>query len=149
MNVQELEVVRRLNLPIKFFVLENDGYASIRQTQSAYFGGRFVASEPSSGLTLPDYAHVADAFGIEEFVLYDHDGLRENVRWMLDQPGPRVCIVAVSPSQVTEPRLVSGQREDGTFYSKPLEDLWPHLPREEFRQNMIVAPITEDGQSSS
>src|SRR5208337_4867887 len=59
MNIQELEVVRRLNLPIKFFVLNNNGYGSIRQTQNAYFKGRLVASDPSSGLTLPDFVRVA------------------------------------------------------------------------------------------
>ena len=143
MNLQELEVVRRLNLPIKFFVLENDGYGSIRQTQAAYFGGRFVASEPGSGLTLPDYESIADAIGIENCEIYDHEGLRAKVRRVLDCDGPVVCVVVVSPSQVTEPRLVSERRENGAMFSKPLEDLSPYLPREEFRGNMIVPPIEE------
>ena len=144
MNVQELEVVRRLGLPIKFFVLDNGGYGSIRQTQTTYFGGRFVASDPGSGLTLPGYQRVAAAFGIESCVLRDHEGIRDRVQRILDRDGPMVCVVKVSPSQRTEPRLVSGQRKDGSMYSKPLEDLWPFLDREEFRANMIVPPVEED-----
>ncbi len=64
MNLQELETVRRLNLPIKFFVLNNGGYASIRATQEHYFAGRLVASSPASGLTLPDTQKLAQAYGI-------------------------------------------------------------------------------------
>ena len=64
MNLQELETIRRLNLPIKFFVLNNGGYGSIRATQQHYFAGRLVASSPESGLTLPDTQKIAQAYGI-------------------------------------------------------------------------------------
>ena len=64
MNIQELETVKRLNLPIKFFVLNNRGYASIRNTQTNYFSARFVGSDEKSGLSLPDAEKVAKAFGL-------------------------------------------------------------------------------------
>jgi acetolactate synthase-1/2/3 large subunit len=144
MNIQELEVVRRLNLPIKFFVLDNNGYGSIRQSQKAYFNAHFVASEPSSGLTLPDFNQVATAFGLETCVVRNHDGLAAAVREIFSHDRPVVCVVKITPEQTTAPRVASGQRADGSMYSKPLEDLWPFMDRREFLDNMIVAPVAEE-----
>ena len=143
LNIQELETVKRLNLPIKFFVLNNQGYASIRATQQSYFEGRLVASSPSSGLTLPDTLKIAAAYGLPTAQIQDHSHLRERVHQVLEQDGPVVCDVIVSPNQVTAPRLSSTQRADGTMVSKPLEDLWPFLDREEFLANMIIPPLSE------
>ncbi len=145
MNIQELEVVRRLNLPIKFFILDNNGYGSIRQSQNAYFNGRYVASEPSSGLTLPDMTKVAGSYGIESCVIHNHDELEAGLRAVLSHDRPVVCVVKITPSQATSPRVSSGQRKDGSMYSKPMEDLWPFLERDEFRQNMIVPILDEEG----
>lgn len=144
MNIQELELVRRFNLPIKFFVLDNNGYGSIRQTQNGYFKGRLVASDPSSGLTLPDLGQVAQAFGIEVCTIEEFGEIEPRIRAMLNHDRPVVCIVKVSPEQATMPRLSSGQRRDGTMYSKPLEDLWPFLERDEFAANMLVPLVTEE-----
>jgi acetolactate synthase I/II/III large subunit len=145
MNIQELEVVRRLNLPIKFFILDNNGYGSIRQSQNAYFNGRFVASEPSSGLTLPDMTKVAGSYGIESCVIHNHDELEAGLRAVLSHDRPVVCVVKITPSQATSPRVASGQRKDGSMYSKPMEDMWPFLERDEFLQNMIVPALDEEG----
>ena len=139
MNIQELEVVRRFNLPIKFFVLNNKGYVSIQTTQKAYFNSNFVASTPDSGLTLPDYKKVAKSFCIPAVQLKDHRRIREKIREILDSDGPVICEVMVSPEQVTAPRVSSRQREDGSMESMPMEDLWPFLDREEFENNMSVS----------
>jgi acetolactate synthase-1/2/3 large subunit len=143
MNIHELETVRRLGLPIKFFVLNNQGYGSIRATQNNYFAGRLVASSPDSGLTLPDIRKVGQAFGIATFLITDHLQIRERVREVLQFAGPAVCEVAMSPNQVTAPRLVSAMRPDATMVTKPLEDLWPFMEREEFLANMIIPPLPE------
>lgn len=137
MNVQELETVRRLSLPIKFFVLNNGGYVSIQTTQKNYFGGHYVASTTSSGLTLPDITATAKAFGIPAARIENHSGIRERVCEILATEGPVICEVMVSPDQVTAPRVSSRQREDGSMESLPMEDLWPFLEREEFESNMI------------
>jgi len=143
LNIQELETVRRLNLPIKFFVLNNEGYASIRATQRNYFDGRYVGSSPSSGLTLPDTLKIASAYGLPTVQIENHRHIRERVRQVLEKDGPVVCDVKISPNQVTAPRLSSMQRADGSMVSKPLEDLWPFLDRKEFLSNMII-PILEE-----
>jgi acetolactate synthase-1/2/3 large subunit len=143
MNIQELETLRRLELPVKIFVLDNQGYGSIRSTQQRYFGGRLVASDPSSGLTVPPLAKVAASFGIRSFTIDSHDGIREQVASALDGAGPVLVEVKVPITQETRPRLMSSQRADGSFVSKPLEDLYPFLDRDEFRANMLVPPLPE------
>jgi len=136
MNIQELETVKRLNLPIKFFVLNNGGYVSIQTTQKNYFGGHYVGSCAASGMTLPDIRAVAKSFGLATARLRNHSKIREKVREILNMQGPVVCEVMVSPEQVTAPRVASKQLEDGAMVSLPMEDLWPSLDREEFKANM-------------
>ena len=142
-NIQELETVARLNLPIKFFVLNNDGYASIRASQKNYFGQASIGCDEKTGLTVPNLAKIAAAYGIPSVLIEDQRNLRADVRRVLDMAGPVLCDVHVVPDESRAPRLSSVQRPDGSFISKPLEDLFPFLDREEFLSNMIVAPIEE------
>ena len=144
LNIQDLETVRRLRLPIKFFILCNAGYASIMATQRNYFNGRFVGSEPSSGLTLPDITRVADAFGIPTMLLDNHESIREKVCAALSSEGPILCAVRVSSDQPTAPRVTSSVQPDGSIVSHPMEDMWPLLSREEFNANMIVGPSSNE-----
>jgi acetolactate synthase I/II/III large subunit len=146
MNIQELEPVKRLCLPIKFFVLNNGGYVSIQATQKNYFGGNYVGSSAASGVTLPDIRSVAESFGLATACLENHDGIREKIRAILEMEGPVVCEVMVSPDQVTAPRVASKQLEDGSMISLPMEDLWPFLDREELKKNM-TGPDGSDGSS--
>ena len=142
-NIQELETIRRLQLPIKFFVMNNDGYSSIRASQRAYFGKANLGCDKSNGLTVPSLTQVATAFGLSSTVIKNQENLRAEVRRVLDMKGPVVCDVNVLPDELRAPRLQSYQRPDGSFVSKPLEDLFPFLPREEFLANMIVDPLPE------
>jgi acetolactate synthase-1/2/3 large subunit len=142
-NIQELETIHRLNLPIKFFVLNNDGYSSIRASQTAYFKKASIGADRETGLTIPNLSDVAEAFKLSSYVIQDQTNLREEIRKVLEIPGPVVCDVNVLPDEIRAPRLQSYQKADGTFVSKPLEDLFPFLSREEFLANMIVAPLPE------
>ncbi len=143
LNIQDLETVRRLNLPIKYFILCNGTYASIMATQRNYFEGRMVGSDPSSHLTLPDVTKVAAAYGIKSAEIADQSRLRDDVRAVLDAPGPVVCAVHVSSEQVVAPRATSSVRPDGTIVSLPMEDMAPRLPREVFLSEMIVPPLED------
>ncbi len=131
MNAQELASISRLNLPVKFFVLNNGGYGSIRATQANYFASRFVACDPGSGLTFPDLAKTAESCGIAFSRIDSHDGLRERVSAMLSGPGPLVCEVLMAPDQFTQPKVSSRQQPDGQMVTMPMEDLWPFLDRKE------------------
>ena len=143
LNIQELATIVHLNLPIKFFVLNNDGYASIRATQANYFGGPNIGCDSSTGIFVPDYRKVASAFGLQTALIEDQSDLRCAVRRVLQTRGPVVCDVRVLPNEIRSPRVTSTQRPDGSFVSKPLEDLWPLLDRNEFAENMIVEPVHE------
>lgn len=143
LNIQELATVRHLNLPIKFFLLNNAGYASIRATQTNYFGGPNIGCDSNTGMSLPDYRKVARAYGLKAAVIEDQSDLHAAVRRVLRTRGPVVCDVRVVPEETRAPRVTSVQCADGSFVSKPLEDLWPFLDRKEFRENMIVEPVGE------
>jgi acetolactate synthase-1/2/3 large subunit len=143
LNIQDLETVRRLNLPIKYFILCNGNYASIITSQKTHFQGRLVGSDPSSHLTLPDIRKVAEAYGIASCEIRNHEGIVEKVRDVLSSPGPIVCAVNVSADQVTAPRATSMIRPDGAIVSLPMEDMAPRLPRDEFRAQMIIAPLED------
>ncbi len=140
-NIQELETVARLDLPIKFFVLNNEGYASIRASQTNYFGQARIGCDARTGLTIPDISKIAAAYGIPTAIIEDQRDLRADIRRVLNMPGPVVCDVHVIPDEIRAPRLASRQNPDGSFVSRPLEDLWPFLPREEFFANMMIKPL--------
>jgi acetolactate synthase-1/2/3 large subunit len=142
-NIQELETVRRLNLPIKFFVIDNKGYASIRSSQGNYFG-RLTGADATSGLTLPNLGKVAEAYGIQAAEIDNSGDLNAKIKAVLDSPGPVVCNVVVIADEPRAPRVAAMQKPDGSMVSKPLEDMWPFLDRAEFLRNMIIPPLKED-----
>jgi len=143
LNIQELATVAQLKLPIKFFVLNNNGYASIRATQKTFFGGPNIGCDANTGISFPDFGKVARAYGLKTTIIEDQSDLRTTVRRVLRSRGPVVCDVRVRPEEIRAPRVTSVQRPDGSFVSKPLEDLWPFLERNEFAENMIVEPVSE------
>jgi len=142
LNIQEFATIARLQLPIKIFILNNDGYSSIRTSQQRWFG-RQTGADPRSGLTLPDLVPLAQAYGLHAVRIGDQRDLMAQLRAVLATEGPVVCDVVCRPDEARVPSLSSAQRPDGSLYSKPLEDLWPFLPRDEFIENMIVAPLDE------
>ena len=143
LNIQELATIAHLQLPIKLFVLNNHGYASIRASQTNYFGGPNIGCSPETGVSIPDYRKVARAYGLKTAVIEDQSDLHPAVRKVLRSRGPVVCDVHIIPDEIRAPRVTSVQRADGSFLSRPLEDLWPFLDRDEFAQNMIVEPVKE------
>lgn len=142
LNIQELETARRLALPIKLFVMNNDGYASIRTSQSRYFG-RLAGADRTSGVTLPPLRGVVEAFGLPYARIETDRDLTARVRELLDAPGPVVVEVMMPREEPRAPSLSSMRKPDGSMVSKPLEDLWPFLPREEFLSNMVIPPVEE------
>ncbi len=143
MNIQELATVAHHQLPLKFFVLNNDGYAAIRGSQNSFFGGANIGCDSKTGLNLPDLCAVARAYGLSTACIEDQTDLLEQVKRVLEMPGPVVCDVKVIPEEARAPRVTSVQLPNGSFASKPLEDLWPFLDRDEFRKNMIVRPLKD------
>jgi len=146
MNVQELQTIRMLNLPVKIFVINNHGYASIRSTQRNYFQGRYVGTGPESGLQFPDMIQIAAANGLESMQITDASELQSGVRAALKRRGPLLIDVHVEVDTDLWPKAAALPQADGTMRSMPLEDMSPLLSREELRENMIVPldPASED-----
>ena len=142
MNVQELQTIAGSRMPVKLFILNNNGYHSIRQTQQAYFPDNVVGCGPESGLTFPDFQKLAAAFGIPARACAKHDDMAAAIQATLDGPGPQVCEVMLDKAQAFAPKLASRRLADGSMVSSPLEDLAPFLPRDELAANMLI-PLSE------
>ena len=143
MNLQELQTIIHYQLPIKIFMYNNNGYLSIRMTQNAYFNKNFVGESPISGVTIPDMKKLAEVYGFEVFQIKTNQEAKEKIETILSTKGPVFCEVMLDPDEEIGPKVASYKKEDGTMVSKPLEDLAPFLPREEFKENMIIK-IIED-----
>jgi len=138
MNIQELQTVVHNRLPIKLFVLNNGGYISIRQTQNAFFERRYVGCDSCSGVSFPDITKLATGFGLPTKVIDSHRDIKQQIQTILDAPGPVVCDIHLSQNYNFEPKLSSERKPDGRIVSKPLEDMYPFLDREEFKSNMLI-----------
>lgn len=145
MNIQELATIKKLNLPIKFFVINNDGYASIRNTQRNYFSGRYVGSNDESGVHLPNITSVAEAYGFKTFVIKTNNDIDSVTEQVLSCDGPALCEVMVDPMDSLSFKASSFLLPDGTAVSAPVEDLFPFLPRKEFYSNMYIKPKNSTG----
>ena len=137
LNVQELEVVKRLNLPIKIFILNNNGYGSIRNMQKNHFNGHYVGSEKTSGLTLPNIRKIAKSYGIQTSKIDNQKKLNEKIRKILNCKGPHICEVIIDSNQQTQPRVSSKKLENGSMVSMPIENMYPFLSDKELKENII------------
>ena len=138
MNLQELQTLVTYNLPIKLFVYNNDGYLSIKTTQRAFFDGKFMGSEPGSGVKLPSFERLAAAYGLKYYRLENNQELDAKLPLVFAEKGAVLVEVMLDPFEVLGPKAASKRLPDGTMVSAPLEDMAPFLPREEFAENMIV-----------
>lgn len=140
MNLQELQTVVQMGLNIKILIINNNGYLSIRSTQSGFFGRKFGES-PESGLKIPDFVAVGSAFGIKSLKVSKTEEMSQALDTFLCSPHSCLLEVVVDEHQPFEPKLSSKKMEDGKMVSAPLEDMWPFLEREEFMKNMIIDPL--------
>jgi len=143
MNIQELQTLRTYGLPVKVFYLNNDGYISIKQTQDALFQGHRVACCPKTGVGMPNISKIAKAYGISNSVIKNHKDLAKKIKKIMGSEGPTVCDVVLGDEYKFMPKTSSMKKPDGTMVSKPLEDMFPFLPRDEFEENMIIPTIQE------
>lgn len=139
MNIQELEVIRRDNLPVKMFILDNQGYSTVRNTQTNVFDGHFVGCNENSGLTIGNIKGVAEAYGIKTFVLKHAENMPATISDVLSYDGPALCVVWVDPAQPIVPRQANYKTPEGQMASRPLEDMRPLLEREELEEIMSVS----------
>lgn len=136
MNLQELQTIVHHRLNIKLFWLNNDGYHSMRQTQSNLFGGRFCGVDEQSGISFPQAEKIAYAYGLPYFRIENADTVSSAIGEVLAAEGPVLCEVVLDKTQFFAPKLSSKIRPDGTIVSPSLEDMYPFLPEEELEKEM-------------
>jgi acetolactate synthase-1/2/3 large subunit len=127
-----------LQAPVRLFVLNNNGYASIRNTQRNYFGGRYVGSSSNAGLDMPDLEDLARAFGWEFMRIDDGANLERKIGDALGRPGPLLVDIQLVSDEALAPKCAAISLPDGSMRSMPLEDMSPLLSLEELQRNMIV-----------
>ena len=143
MNLQELQTVVTNNLPIKLFIINNNGYHQIRLTQNNIFNNGLVGVGKESGdLGFPDFKKIADAFSINYMSINDNNMIETVINTILSDNKPCICEVFVDTEQIFEPKSATRKLEDGTLVSPPLEDMAPFLSIEELKANMYI-PIIE------
>jgi acetolactate synthase-1/2/3 large subunit len=145
MNIQELQTIVHHNLPIKLFVINNNGYQSIRITQRSFFEQPFVGIGGDSGdVSFPDMGKIANAYGIPYIKCDSTEDLDSAIQEALNADSFVMCEIMVDTEQGFEPKSASKRLPDGTMVSAPLEDLKPFLSREELEENMIIDLKKED-----
>jgi acetolactate synthase-1/2/3 large subunit len=143
MNIQELQTIIGYGMPVKIFLLNNNGYVSIFQTHRNFFNGVEVGGGPKSNVTFPDFSKVVTAFGFAYQRATNHGELENAIRATLDTPGPAVCEIFIDETVPFAPKLGAKQHPDGRITSPALEDLSPFLPREVLRDNMLIDLLEE------
>lgn len=140
MNLQELQTAKHLGLPIKMFLLNNNGYLTIKHTHNALYksAGQASATGPASGVSFPDFADVAPAFGFEFRRIHNAQGLDAWIQDVLASPGSVFAEVVMSEFQELVPKSSLKVLADGRMMSPPLEDLYPFLRPEELAREMII-----------
>jgi acetolactate synthase-1/2/3 large subunit len=140
MNLQELQTISYLKPNIIVFILENDGYLSIKQTQGSYFGQKF-GSDQDSGLTFPNFSKLSNAFNLESVTL-DPEKWIEQLVELMKKDGPLVVTVPLAIGQEFEPRIKSKMTSQGIF-TPPLDEMYPYLSTEETQSVRLSASLIE------
>ena len=137
MNMQELATIMHNQLPIKLFILNNNGYLTIKQTQEHGFDGRLMGCNQETGLSFPDILRLANAYDIRAVRLDNQENLKHELKQIVDCEKPIVCEIIMDPDQQQIPKVLNSKNPDGTIVTKPIEDMYPYLPSEELKENMI------------
>jgi acetolactate synthase-1/2/3 large subunit len=142
LNIQELATLRAFNLPICLIVLNNCGYASIRNTMRNYFSGRYVGTGPEAGLWLPDLEEVAAAYHLPFRRISGASELATGLAEIMALPRPLIVDVRLTSDEALAPKVAALPQPDGSIISMPLEDMSPLLPLKVLEAEMII-PLTD------
>ena len=145
LTIQELQTIKTYKLPIKIFILNNNAYGIIKQFQEVYFGGRYEATVAKSGYQAPNFVKIAKAYGFASESIKNHTEINKKLSKVLKSKETVLCNVKLDEFQKLIPKLVAFKTKEGKYISKPIEDMLPFLPRDEFRAHMLVKPLEESG----
>ena len=123
LNVHELQTMKHYNLPIKLIILNNDGYTSIKISQKAFFNGRYVASEKSSGVSFPNFKKLIKAYDLPYYSIKTNSEIVSTLENFLSQEGPCVLEVFTDPNEFHEPKVIATLGPDGKFIPGELKNI--------------------------
>lgn len=142
MNIQELATISYNKLNLKIFLLNNNGYHSIRQTQTNLFNPPLIGINQNNGLGFPDNEKLAMAYSIKYKKIDSIANIEHEIKEVLNAEGPILCEIILDEKQNFEPKLSSKVLEDGTIVSPEIDDMFPFLEKEEYdRIKKVVEEI--------
>lgn len=125
MNLQELQTIVSYKLPVKIFLLENNGYVAIRTTQTSFFNKQFVGESPNSRLLFPEFKKMAESFGLKYYKIENEENIDSLLTMVLEEKGPVLCEIKMDPNQTLYPKVSSIKTPEGKMISKPMEEMFP------------------------
>ncbi|MEG1300323.1 MAG: thiamine pyrophosphate-binding protein [Erysipelotrichaceae bacterium] len=145
MNLQELQTIITNRLPVKIFIINNEGYQQIRLTQKNIFNGKLVGvGKDSDDLGFPSFGKLAQAYGYKYVKVDNNEDLDDKILESLKGDKACICELFVSINQIFEPKSATKTLKDGTLVSAPLEDMAPFLSKKELESNMIIETKRSD-----
>ena len=139
MNIQEFATLVKYQVPLKLFVLSNDGYEFIRMSQGGYNIKPPFGADIEKGVPIPELGRIAEAYGLKFVHLEDPAEMEETIQSVLDSEGPVICEVKVQTGLDIQPRIRSIANPDGTFRMPAYSNLYPYLDEEVLKEELEKA----------
>lgn len=131
MNLQELQTVVNYHIPLKIFILENDGYLAMKTTQTSFFNGRLTGADSTSGVKCPDMEKISNAYGIPFVRIHEESDLDDTIERVLNSEGAYICEIKMPPFQTLLPKAASFMdKTTGKMSSAPLDKMAPFMSEE-------------------
>lgn len=137
MNLQELQTIVQNDLSVNLVVFSNDGYGAIRQTSKNFFDGAYIGCTPDTGVSFPDFAKVAETFGFVYKKCSINEQVEEAVKWLINSSKRVLLEIEQKLDDPVTPKVMSRLDESGKMLTPALQDMYPFLPDEEYRELMI------------
>ncbi len=139
MNLQELATIQYKKLPIKIFILNNDGYHSIRQTQKNFFPDNIAGTSKNDGIGFPDFKKIGKAFNIKSYQINTIEDLKNIFnKGHFNNNKPAIYVLKIEKKQDFQPKLKSRVGSNGKITTPELHDMWPFLSKKEIKTNLIL-----------
>lgn len=137
MNLQELQTIVQYDLPIHIVIFSNDGYGAIRQTSKNFFNGTYIGCTPDTGVSFPDFRKVAETFGLVYRKCSANKEVEESVKWLVSSKERVLLEIEQKFDDPVTPKVMSRLDKDGKMLTPALQDMYPFLSEDEFKELMI------------
>ena len=137
MNLQELQTIKYMDLPVKVIVFENQGYGAIKQTCKNFFGGFLYGCSPETGVQCPSFEKIAYAFDYQYNCCYTNLEIEDKLKWLMDEKEQCILEIKQQLDDPVYPKMMSKLDENGNMTSPKLQDMYPFVSEEKMRSIML------------